>query len=181
MEKSKLMQARVYVGTYKKYNSSSLYGNWMNLADYQSKEEFMDACKDLHSDEDEPEFMYQDYSNIPDGMINESYIDPRIFGIIQSAKDMDDTETEAFFVFLDMYFLDYSYSIHADYIIPLDYDLNFKELYCESINEIDFEIMDENHYNNTIMANSCDSADFEELYGDKNAKVLVVVLKNYEQ
>lgn len=88
MEKSKLLKARVYVGTYKEYNNGSLFGEWMNLADYQSKEEFLDACKDLHSDEDEPEFMYQDYSNIPDGMINESYIDPRIFGIIQCAKDM---------------------------------------------------------------------------------------------
>ncbi len=108
MEKSKLLKARVYVGTYKEYNNGSLYGSWFNLADYESKEEFLDACKDLHSEEDEPEFMYQDYGNIPDGMINESYINPLLFGIIQSAKDMDDTETEAFFTFLDMELGDYS-------------------------------------------------------------------------
>lgn len=108
MEKSKLLKAHVYVGTYKEYNNGSLFGQWMNLADYKSKEEFLDACKDLHSEEDEPEFMYQDYENIPDGMINESYINPLVFGIIQSAKDMSDTETEAFFTFLDMEIGDYS-------------------------------------------------------------------------
>jgi antirestriction protein len=109
MEKSKLLRASVYVGTYKKYNEGSLAGAWMELADYESKDKFVEACKELHSDEEEPEFMYQDYNNIPDGMINENYIDPRIFGIIQCAKDMDDTEIEAFFTFLDMYFVDYSY------------------------------------------------------------------------
>ena len=108
MEKSKLIRASVYVGTYKKYNEGSLAGAWLELADYKSKDEFMEACKELHSDEDEPEFMYQDYNNIPDGMINESYINPLLFGIIQCAKDMDDTETEAFFTFLDMELGDYS-------------------------------------------------------------------------
>ena len=68
MEKSKLIRASVYVGTYKKYNEGSLAGAWLELADYKSKDEFMEACKELHSDEDEPEFMYQDYNNIPDGV-----------------------------------------------------------------------------------------------------------------
>ena len=36
MEKSKLLKARVYVGTYKEYNNGSLFGEWMNLADYKS-------------------------------------------------------------------------------------------------------------------------------------------------
>lgn len=108
MEKSKLLRASVYVGTYKKYNEGSLAGAWMELADYESKDEFMEACEELHSDEEEPEFMYQDYGSIPDGMINESYINPLLFGIIQSAKNMDDTEIEAFFTFLDMELGDYS-------------------------------------------------------------------------
>lgn len=119
MEKSKLVRASVYVGTYKKYNEGSLAGAWMELADYKSKDEFMEACKELHSDEEEPEFMYQDYSNIPDGMINESYIDPLLFGIIQSAKDMSETELEAFFVFLDMNFVDYSYIKDGEDLVEL--------------------------------------------------------------
>lgn len=110
--------------------------------------------------------------------------DSRVYEIVELPEKITDLLKEEVQKCADVELYGYAgknHSIHADYIIPLDYDLNFKELYCESINEIDFEIMEENHYNNTIMANSCDSADFEELYGDKNAKVLVVVLKNYEQ
>lgn len=72
-----------------------------------------------------------------------------------------------------------NHSIHTDCIVSLDDEMNFNELYCAGINEFDFELMDEDDYNNTVLANSCISADFEELYGDKNAKVLIIVLKNY--
>ncbi len=38
------------------------------------------------------------------------------------------------------------------------------------------ELMDEEEYGNTILANSSMYADFEDWYGCKDAKVLVVVL-----
>jgi hypothetical protein len=41
------------------------------------------------------------------------------------------------------------------------------------------ELMDEEEYGNTILANSSMDADFEDWYGSKDAKVLVVVL-SYE-
>lgn len=72
------------------------------------------------------------------------------------------------------------HSIHTDNIMSLDKELNFKELYCSGIEELDYEVMDEDNYNNTVLANACDSADFEKLYGNENAKVLVVVLNNYK-
>lgn len=37
------------------------------------------------------------------------------------------------------------------------------------------DLMDEEDYNNTVQAN-CDSADFEEWFGDKNAKILCMML-----
>lgn len=40
----------------------------------------------------------------------------------------------------------------------------------------DVQMMDEEDYGDTILANSSMCADFEDWYGDKNAKVLVVVL-----
>lgn len=43
----------------------------------------------------------------------------------------------------------------------------------------DVQLMDEEEYDSTILANSSMSADFEDWYGNKNAKVLVVVL-SYE-
>lgn len=81
------MEMNVYVGTYHKYNSGSIFGKWMNLEDYSSKEEFLAACRELHSDEKDPEFMFQDYEYIPEGMIDESYIDERIWDIIEMNED----------------------------------------------------------------------------------------------
>ena len=54
------MRAQVYVGTYAKYNNGNLYGKWIDLTDYSDSEEFYQACKELHADEADPEFMFQD-------------------------------------------------------------------------------------------------------------------------
>ena len=60
---------RVYVGTYGKYNNGSIKGAWLNLADYADKDAFYAACAELHKDESDPEFMFQDHEGIPEGMI----------------------------------------------------------------------------------------------------------------
>ena len=69
------MEHRVYVGTYAKYNSSSIAGKWLDLADYSDNEEFYKACKELHSDEIDPEFMLQDWEGIPTQFVSESGLD----------------------------------------------------------------------------------------------------------
>lgn len=38
-----------------------------------------------------------------------------------------------------------------------------------------YELMDEEEYDSSIMANTCEHADFEMWYDDKNAKVLVII------
>lgn len=88
-------EARVYVGTYRKYNEGSIEGEWLDLADYSDKHEFYEACRQLHADEDDPEFMFQDWEEIPEGMIGECWINDNIFELIQS-DDLSDDETEAF-------------------------------------------------------------------------------------
>ena len=57
MEATTLSEARVYVGTYGKYNAGSLLGEWLDLSDYSDKEEFYNACRELHKDEED--FAYQ--------------------------------------------------------------------------------------------------------------------------
>jgi len=52
---------KLYVGTYKKYNEGSLFGEWLDLDDYSDKDDFIEACLELHKDEDDPELMFQDY------------------------------------------------------------------------------------------------------------------------
>lgn len=72
-----LTEASIYVGTYSKYNEGSIFGEWLNLSDYADIDEFNEACRELHKDEDDPEFMFQDWENIPKGLISESYLSPK--------------------------------------------------------------------------------------------------------
>jgi antirestriction protein len=69
--------SKIYVGTYSKYNNGSLHGAWLDLEDFSGKEEFLQACEELHSDEDQPELMFQDWEDIPASFITESSIDER--------------------------------------------------------------------------------------------------------
>jgi Antirestriction protein len=96
-----LSEARVYVGTYAKYNNGSIFGKWLDLSDYSDKEEFYDACRQLHSDEQDAEYMFQDYENIPDGLINESWISDNLFEVIEAVSELGDDEQEAFYLWLD--------------------------------------------------------------------------------
>lgn len=51
----------LYVGTYHKYNCRNIDGKWINLDDYTDKENFIAACKEINKDENNPEFMFQDW------------------------------------------------------------------------------------------------------------------------
>lgn len=91
-----LMQASVYVGTYGKYNSGSIAGKWLKLSKYESKNEFLQVCKKLHKDESDPEFMFQDYEDVPESMIGESFISDEIWKVLAVLKKYDANRQEAF-------------------------------------------------------------------------------------
>jgi len=95
-----LSEARIYVGTYAKYNEGSIFGKWLDLSDYSDTEEFYEACRELHSDEEDPELMFQDWEYIPEGLIGESWLSDNIFEIIEAMDDMDSDRQEAFAVWL---------------------------------------------------------------------------------
>lgn len=68
---------KLYVGTYKKYNEGNLYGKWLDLNDYLDKDSFLADCAELHKDEDDPEFMFQDCecdNDLEEKFYSESYI-----------------------------------------------------------------------------------------------------------
>ena len=81
-------EARVYVGTYAKYNSGDLTGKWLDLSEYSDRDAFLDACRELHADESDPELMFQDHEGIPEGMISESSIEAELWDWL--ALDDDD-------------------------------------------------------------------------------------------
>lgn len=80
----------IYVGTYKKYNEGSIEGAWLNLEDYADKEEFYKAAAELHKDEEDPEFMFQDYEGFPKKYYGESGLDDKLWDWL--ALDEDDRE-----------------------------------------------------------------------------------------
>ena len=61
----------VYVGTYHKYNCGSIFGKWFDLTEFDSKEDFIDACHELHANEHDPELMFQDWEGIPSQFASE--------------------------------------------------------------------------------------------------------------
>lgn len=93
----------LYVGTYHKYNCGSLFGMWLDLTKFDSLDEFYNACRYLHKDENDPEFMFQDYSGFPRCLYSECGMDESKFELIQAMADMDEDEKDAFRVYLESF------------------------------------------------------------------------------
>lgn len=88
-----MTNVQIYVGTYAKYNGGSIYGAWLKLEDYSDYEEFQNAMRNLHKDEEDPEFMFQDYEcseaieNL--GLISECHISENIFEVMEAIENCD--------------------------------------------------------------------------------------------
>lgn len=96
---------KIYVGTYGKYNEGNLDGKWLDLEDYENEDEFLEACRELHADEEDPEFMYQDWEDIPDALIDESYLTPQIWDFVRMIRECgnDTDRKEALRTFADYF------------------------------------------------------------------------------
>ena len=81
---------RIYCGTYAKYNSGSIHGKWFDLTEYNNIKELYKAFKELHKDDHDPEFMFQDWENIPSGLISESWLNDEIFLYVDLINNNND-------------------------------------------------------------------------------------------
>ena len=91
----------VYCGTYHKYNSGSLFGQWLDLTCFASYEDFCEVCRFLHRDEADPELMFQDFENFPDAWYSESGFDEDTFNLILEYADFDDDKKRAFDAYME--------------------------------------------------------------------------------
>lgn len=99
-----MVNLSIYVGTYQKYNEGSLYGKWIDLSNYSNLDEFFKDIKELHNDEDDPEFMFQDYeaSDLIKSLnlISESHLSSDIFEILDTI-DSSNYDVEVIEAYLD--------------------------------------------------------------------------------
>lgn len=87
-------EARIYVGTYAKYNSGSIKGAWIDL-DGHDAESFREACLKLHADEHDPEIMFQDFEGFPKSLYSECSLSEKLWDWI-ACSDRDREVWEAF-------------------------------------------------------------------------------------
>jgi antirestriction protein len=89
---------RVYVGTYGKYNRGSLGGSWVDLERFAGdRDAFLAYCAEIHKDEHEPEFMFQDFEGFPREFYGESNLPERLFEWLE----MSDDERELLAAYID--------------------------------------------------------------------------------
>jgi len=92
----------IYLGTYRKYNNGSLFGQWIDLTTFDDYEDFCDYCHRLHADEHDPEFMVQDFENYPECWYHESGLPTEEeFDRLQEYAELDDEKKEAYKTYLE--------------------------------------------------------------------------------
>ena len=90
------MVGKIYVGTFAKYNAGSIAGAWLNIADYENRDAFFEACRKLHSDEQDPEIMFQDWEGLASAAVSECDIE----GVAFELANLDEHELEAVEAFI---------------------------------------------------------------------------------
>jgi hypothetical protein len=90
-----LFDAEVYVDTVFSMESGAGSGNRFYLADYGSMHEFTTDCAGWF-EEDTPEYVYTDWSGIPDYLINRTWLCPNIFEIRDALQMLDGDSIERF-------------------------------------------------------------------------------------
>ena len=95
-QKNKTMDAKIYVGTYHKYNCGSIEGAWVDVTNL-NETEFLEKCREIHKDEQDPEFMFQDWecNHLLDSYVDEMGIDSEFWEIKEQLEKLEDSEIEA--------------------------------------------------------------------------------------
>lgn len=94
---------KLFVTTYFEYNNGGSKGDWINLC-FEDKDTFLDKCKALFPNENDPEFMFTTYENIPTVLYNESFVSEALFDWVAWYDDnyIDNDKVQAFTDWLDM-------------------------------------------------------------------------------
>lgn len=92
-----LDDAELVVTTRFSIGSGSENGERFCLSDYSSLEEFFADCAATFSNEENPEYVFQHWENIPEGMVTERWLSPNFFEMHDALQSIDDEHHIAFF------------------------------------------------------------------------------------
>lgn len=98
----------VYCGTYHKYNCGSLSGMWINLSSFDNHNDFIEFCKRLHCNEEDPELMFQDFEGFPRCWYSESGMSRETFDKIHAYAELDDERKDAYEAYINFVGEDYA-------------------------------------------------------------------------
>lgn len=132
---NKLGNPAVYVGTYHKYNCGSLFGAWLDLLTFETYQEFIQTCKTLHGDEEDPELMFQDFDFCIRKDPRSEWFDDEDFEMTQEAFDRygDDMEKyDAYREWLEDFEGGYPEEFEYRLAGKFDSDEDFAEDYIEN-------------------------------------------------
>ena len=93
----------LYCGTYGKYNSGNFNGMWVNVSTFDSYDDFVNFCKAIHADENDPELMYQDFENMSRSLYRESMGEEEFNEILKYCELCDDYWVSAVDDFLELF------------------------------------------------------------------------------
>ena len=106
----------IYCGTYGKYSGEKgICGLWIDLSSFNAYDDFIDFCKAIHADEEDPELMAQDYEGFPRQWYNEGFMSEDDFDHILEYSDMCDKHGQE------------AVDDYMEFYDELD---NFEEAYC---------------------------------------------------
>ena len=145
----------LYCGTYGKYNSGNLGGMWVNISTFDSYEDFINFCKAIHADEEDPELMFQDFANIPDSLYHESMGEEEFNNILKYCELCDDYSVEAVDDFLEWDSTDDLDRMHDAYVGVYDSEEDFAR-----------EIVNDCYDIEKMMGNLADYFDYESFARD---------------
>jgi len=81
--------AEVLVETQFSIDTAQHYGTWFRLSDYSTIGEFFIDCAAWFDEEEIPEYVYLEWSDIPQDMITRNWISPDVFGLRDALQDVE--------------------------------------------------------------------------------------------
>ena len=145
----------LYCGTYGKYNEGNLGGMWVHPSTFDSYEDFIDFCKAIHADENDPELMFQDFANIPDSLYHESMGEEEFNNLLKYCELCDEYNVSAVEDFLEWYSTDDLDRMHDAYAGVYDSKEDFAR-----------EIVNDCYDIEKMMGNLADYFDYDALARD---------------